>query len=220
MHLMYLTPMGEIIRADADGAKPLDVWFNQADSNHDGMVDSSEFRADAKRFFDLLDTDHDGKIGPAELTRYETEVAPEPLRRMALVGTGGRMRPRGMNGSGPDGGLPGGGGPLGGGGPPGGGRPGGGGVPGGEPPGGGVPGGPEGGFGGPGGLPEPVALADIDMSGSVTLAEFDRAALQRLGALDANRDGKLDRNELGCGATAMLLGSAELRERTSRHCPD
>jgi hypothetical protein len=45
-------------------------------------------------------------------------------------------------------------------------------------------------------IPQPVAMTDVDMSGSVTVEEFARAASRRFAALDVNRDGTLDQGEL------------------------
>lgn len=74
---LFLSPMGEPFRAGPDKAYPVADWFRQADRDGDGKLTSAEMVADADRFFQLLDVDHDGEIIPAEMTRYERDIAPE-----------------------------------------------------------------------------------------------------------------------------------------------
>lgn len=73
----FISPMGEPFRSRSDSDDALTRWFRQADKNGDGSIDPGEMRADADRFFAMLDTDHNGEIDPVELTQYESEVAPE-----------------------------------------------------------------------------------------------------------------------------------------------
>ena len=73
---LFVSPMGEPFRAP-DGPDPETTWFAQADTNHDGSISRAEFRADALRFFKLLDVNGDGKLNDMEMHRYEVEVAPE-----------------------------------------------------------------------------------------------------------------------------------------------
>lgn len=191
---VFLTPMGEPIRKSPDGKAAFDLWFDGADRDASGTISLVEMTEDARRFFALLDVNKDGAIGWEERKRYETEIAPEPLRRMALGGGGRPPRPRssggGMSGGGPpSGGMPGGGGP--GGGMPGGGPPGGGGPPEGASPAGGTRS-----MGGMPGLPQPVAMADRDLNGIVTLKEFESTAAKRFAARDANHNGSLERGEM------------------------
>jgi len=42
------------------------LWFDRADSNHDGVLTRDEMIADAGRFFATLDKDHDGRLTPDE----------------------------------------------------------------------------------------------------------------------------------------------------------
>jgi len=67
--------MGEPFFATG-GVDALQVWFDQADANHDGILTSQEMQTDAERFFDRLDTNHDGEIDPDEITHYEENIAP------------------------------------------------------------------------------------------------------------------------------------------------
>lgn len=81
---LFISPMGEPIRARTRDEDTLATWFAQADANHDGRLTIEEMQADATRFFGLLDTNKDGEIDPDEITRYENEVAPE-------IGSGDRF---------------------------------------------------------------------------------------------------------------------------------
>lgn len=72
----FISPMGEPFRSETD-LSGAEMWFRQADANGDGRLTREEFRADAARFFAILDTDHDKVIGPIELDHYENDIAPE-----------------------------------------------------------------------------------------------------------------------------------------------
>ena len=74
---VFVSPMGEPFRSEAGGTAPVDLWFNAADTDHDGALTRAEFQADAKRFFLTLDRRHDGEIDPDDIEYYETVVAPE-----------------------------------------------------------------------------------------------------------------------------------------------
>ncbi|MES1972210.1 MAG: EF-hand domain-containing protein [Pseudomonadota bacterium] len=71
---LFISPMGEPFRSDRD---PQDLWFDQADANHDGALSLAEFKRDAARFFALLDRNHDGAIDPEDIDYYESELVPE-----------------------------------------------------------------------------------------------------------------------------------------------
>ena len=197
---LFLSPMGEPFRA-ASAADGEELWFRGADTDKDGFLSRAELVADALRFHATLDTNHDGEIDPAEMTRYETEIAPEVR---AGGGPGGAM-----GGGGRAGGREGG---MGRGGHGGGGRGGGmGGGPGsGGPPGGGE--GPSGGEKRPRGMgaamkqgaarfsfldiPQPVIAADSDFNRGVSRQEFARAAGERFSMLDAGHHGRIAFAEL------------------------
>jgi Ca2+-binding EF-hand superfamily protein len=185
---LFISPMGEPFRGDSGRAALITSWFSGADTNHDGKLSLTEFRADADRFFATLDTNHDGEIDPDELTHYENEIAPE-------IHSGSYMGGGGHHGGGSGGG--GGGGHHGGGG--------------GHHHGGrnsGEAGGGEGSvdaaYGGGQGaarfgmldLPEPVASADSDFNRGVSRAEFLHAATERFQALDLDHHGQLTLGEL------------------------
>ncbi|MBV8685439.1 MAG: hypothetical protein JOZ90_08075 [Alphaproteobacteria bacterium] len=92
---VFLSPMGEPFRASAAGADLVGAWFRAADADGDGALTLGEVKADAARFFAALDTDGDGEIGPAELSRYENEVAREVQLGLQMRGwDDGRRRHR------------------------------------------------------------------------------------------------------------------------------
>jgi len=195
---LFISPMGEPFRSEKGGADPVDLWFQQADINHDGALSRDEFEKDAVRWFSVLDRGHDGEIDPDDIDYYETVLAPE-------IRTGGEG---GMAAGRPSGGARRGGG----------GRHGGGGGGGG----GGRGGGRMGGGGGGGDAqssssdaqprysdvkrgaarfsffdyPEPVTVADTNFNRGVDPKEFRDAAADRFAMLDTKHDGKLTRAEL------------------------
>jgi hypothetical protein len=182
---LFISPSGEPFR----GENGLAAWFAKADENHDGAVTEAEFTADAMRFFKALDKNGDGKLDGFEIQAYEHEIVPEigtvdllepqaegPPRRQGGGGGMGR-RGGGGRGGGPSGGLGGQGqqGPS-----------------------------PEGspvrgpGVGREGAArysllnePEPVANADENVDGQVSLAEWKKATARRFGRLDRMHAGKL-----------------------------
>jgi Ca2+-binding EF-hand superfamily protein len=160
---LFLSPAGEPFHAEAGKPYPVSVWFGQADTNHDGKLTREELRADFARFFKVLDENHDGVIDGFELQRYEQQVAPEVLPRLAQVqggfpgerGAAGEKRlaqpPRARGGEDFD--------------------------------------------GAPAysllNVSEPVASADADFDGKITLEEFQRTADRRFDQLDKEKVGYL-----------------------------
>ncbi len=80
---LFISPMGEPFRGPT-GATGVRAWFDGADANHDGALSLAEMRADADRFFLILNTVRDREIDPGELRVYEEQIAPE-----IRVGVGG-----------------------------------------------------------------------------------------------------------------------------------
>jgi hypothetical protein len=160
---LFLSPAGKPFHADAGKPYPVGAWFAEADANHDGKLTRDEFRDNFARFFNELDQDHNGAIDGVELQRYEQQVAPEVLPRLAQV-QGGFPGERGERG---DRRLA-------------------------EPPrakGGGLyDGAPAYSLLN---VSEPVASADTDFDGKTTLNEFLAAADRRFDQLDKDRDGYL-----------------------------
>jgi Ca2+-binding EF-hand superfamily protein len=192
---LFISPMGEPFR----GPDPIGAWFEQADTDHDGVLTRREFEADAARFFAVLDRGKDGEIDPDDIEYYETRLAPE----IGVAGTGG-------------GAVGGGGGRARGGGGGGGRRGGGGGGGGGHRGGGGGGGGGSSGGSGDSSAsspkytdvrrgaalygffdyPEPVTVADTNFNRGVDPNEFKAAADARFDTLDKKHDGKITRGEL------------------------
>ena len=160
---LFLSPAGKPFHAAAGQPYPVAAWFAEADANHDGKLTREEFRADFTAFFNQLDLNHDGMIDGQELARYEQQIAPEVLPRMAQVqggfpgerpGADQRLlaeAPRARGGGYYDGapafGLL--------------------------------------------NVSEPVSSADLDFDGKVSLKEFLAAADRRFDQLDKDRDGYL-----------------------------
>jgi hypothetical protein len=76
---LFISPAGQPFRAGAGEPYPVGRWFAQADRNGDGRIDRSEFRADAESFFRVLDANHDGVVDGFEIADYEHKVVPEIL---------------------------------------------------------------------------------------------------------------------------------------------
>lgn len=189
---LFASPMGEPFHG-ADGEAR---WFAGVDANGDKALTLAEFKADALRFFAVLDRNKDGEIDPDDMQWYETELFPE-LRVPSLGGNGAGANRMG-------GGRRGGMGGHGAGGRGGGGRAGGGVGTGGE---GGDPSRDRQSTTNPAGrqgagrfsyldIPEPVSSADSNFNRGVSAAEFIAAAEQRFALLDRNHDGRLTLAEL------------------------
>ncbi len=176
---LFISPAGEPFRSDTANPYPVAAWFAQADANHDGRLEREEFRADFARFFKQLDTDGNGFIDGDEIAGYEQNVAPEVLPRLAQAQAGdfGDRGGPGDSSGAPDGGR----------------RRGGGGqrrlaqpsaakgkaV---------IDGAPQFSLLN---ISEPVANADANFDGKVSLAEFLAAADRRFDQLDLNHQGYL-----------------------------
>jgi hypothetical protein len=80
---VFISPSGEPFRAAPGQPYPVEAWFNRADANHDGVITEDEFIADATAFFRKLDTNGDGVIDGFEVDNYEQKIAPEILPHVA-----------------------------------------------------------------------------------------------------------------------------------------
>ena len=189
----FISPMGEPFRARTASDDTLARWFNQADRNHDGQLTADEMRADADRFFAVLDADGDGLIGPEELIHYEWELAPDIQLSSRLRRRPGEAGPSKAAGDGeqsaqdrryrrgdgePDSlsGLQGAAryGLL--------------------------------------NMPEPVAAADADFNRAISRAEFEQAAIVRFQLLDRDHRGALTLAGLE-SMWAGVLGALHERKR-------
>lgn len=178
---LFISPAGEPFRIDAGEPYPVGAWFKGADANRDGTLSKDEFRADALRFFGVLDTNGDGRVAGREVSVYETELAPEILRRApppprevadrrALITPRadkpldrGVVPPELREGAGLYGLL---------------------------------------------NEPQPVTGADLDLNGLITRDEWGKAADRRFQLLDTNADGGLTRAELPQAPVEALLPTA------------
>ncbi|HVZ30111.1 MAG TPA: EF-hand domain-containing protein [Asticcacaulis sp.] len=77
---VFFSPSGQPFRGQPGDPYPIAAWFAQADTDKDGKISYDEYMADAKRFFNLLDVNHDGFVSSPENSNYENKVAPEILR--------------------------------------------------------------------------------------------------------------------------------------------
>lgn len=164
--------MGEPFQGRAGGVDGLSVWFQQADSNHDGVITRDEMTADAQRFFETLDTDHSGEIDPEETMHYEQVIAPQVHSGyIQASNVSGSREPRAgdRHGSHRYADFA------------------------------GAFGGDDEARAGRFGLlqiPEPITSADTDFNRGVSAQEFKNAAVQRFGLLDIDRTGRLTLSEL------------------------
>ena len=173
---IYLSLMGEPFRKSSSGEPPFDQWFKLADADGDGAISRVEFRTDAQAFFKTLDTNNDQVIDGDEMAVYE-QLAPGRTR---AAGGGAKelssARPQSKS-SAPvqkgevaivaDGSAPSATRIHAGGGPI--------------------------DFSS---VPQPVAMADLNLDRRVTLEEFMKTAGKRFTNYDTDQDARLSRKEL------------------------
>ncbi len=85
---IFYSPNGEPLTGGALGMAPcgevMARWFDRVDTNHDGALGHDEFLADARIQFDRMDRDHDGFITADELTAFRapfTNATPQSQSR-------------------------------------------------------------------------------------------------------------------------------------------
>jgi len=76
---LYLSLMGEPFRTGESGEHPFDQWFKLADHDGNGSISRLEFRSDAETFFATLDGNGDKVIDADEMAEYE-RMAPGRTR--------------------------------------------------------------------------------------------------------------------------------------------
>jgi hypothetical protein len=75
---LFISPMGEPFRAQGDQT-PVQRWFAETDTDHDGRVSLAEFIANADAFFAKVDSNGDGVVTSTESTALWQAEAPEVL---------------------------------------------------------------------------------------------------------------------------------------------
>ena len=173
---VYLSLMGEPFRVNDSGEDPFDQWFKLADQDGDGAISRLEFRQDAEAFFAALDASGDKVIDGDEMAGYEN-LAPSRTR---VAGGGGpevsSSRPQAKSSAPVEKGQV----AL---------------VTTGDA--------PSASRIHPGDsrinysqVPQPVAMADLNLDRRVTLEEFTKTASRRFANYDIDQDGRLARKEL------------------------
>jgi hypothetical protein len=203
--MLFISPMGEPFRAKPPEPYPVAAWFKGADKDGDGKLDLAEFKADAERFFHVLDVNKDGVIDHREVFYYEHRIVPEILGQ-TYGALRGRAAPSYFQLAQYGGGM---GGASGMGGPP---------VTDGgsaskAPSDGGRLGDHDAPLVGAAayGLladPEPVQGSDIRLTGAITLSDFERRAEQRFNLLDNEHRGYL---------TLDTLPETEVQQALPKH---
>jgi Ca2+-binding EF-hand superfamily protein len=173
---VYISLMGEPFRINAACEDTFDQWFGLADRDGDGGISRVELRGDAEAFFTALDTNADKVIDADEMAAYERDA---PGRTRAA---GGIAAPASSSRPTPKSSAP-------------------------------VEEGqvaivtsnaPSATRVHPGqspkvnaaNVPQPVAMADLNLDRRVTLEEFLKTAGKRFVNYDVDQDGRLTRKEL------------------------
>ena len=73
---LFISPSGEPFRGKGDEDQML-RWFRQADADHDGKLTRAEYMAEFMAYFDVLDQNKDGELGPDDIGVYEHKILPE-----------------------------------------------------------------------------------------------------------------------------------------------
>jgi hypothetical protein len=199
---LFISPCGQPFRSEPGEPYPVAKWFAQVDKKGDGRIDRTEFRADAAAFFKTLDLNHDGVIDGFELANYERNVVPEILgayrggvsiAQSEEPREGGERHEHGRRGEGGHGERGGGRAPD---------------V-----------------FGLQGAVayelfskPEPVAAADLNVDGHITLVEFLKVADQDFDTLDPTGRGYLTLADLPKTPLQQAMeGRAKKKRRSAAH---
>lgn len=91
---LFISPPGEPFRAPAGQGDPRAGWLRLVDPTGSGVITIDALVADARRYFAVLDRDHNGAIEGAEVTFYENTIVPE-----ILLGGGGGPGGGGLQGA-------------------------------------------------------------------------------------------------------------------------
>jgi hypothetical protein len=89
LNRVFISPSGEPFRPSPASPNGFEAWFARVDTNHDGKIDRTEFRADAAAFFKRIDTNGDGVVDGFEIAAYERTIAPEVTAQNEVAEAGG-----------------------------------------------------------------------------------------------------------------------------------
>ncbi len=78
-----LTSVAYAALSPADAEKKHAEYFARSDSNSDGFISKDEFLAKALSRFGEIDTNHDGKVNPAEMKAYRESKKAERAKKKA-----------------------------------------------------------------------------------------------------------------------------------------
>lgn len=68
--------------ATAQEQRPMDILFDEADTNHNGLIDEQEWHTYLQQRFASLDANHDGNLSKAELEQAKTTLRQTFRERM------------------------------------------------------------------------------------------------------------------------------------------
>ena len=168
---MLYSPNGEPLNGGALGRPTCEAaqsrWFDRVDTDHDGVISREEFAADAAAQFARMDIDHNGYLLSEELDRYRLPYRQVPMAReyppssTGAAAPAGEPRHRHRRTTSGEGGAT-----------------------------------RENGSNAPADQADPVMSADTNNDFRVTLQEFSAHAERTFFDLDANHDGRLSHDEL------------------------
>ena len=173
---VYLSLMGEPFRTNAAGEDPFDQWFKLADRDGDGAISRLELQDDAQAFFAALDANDDKVIDADEMAEYERDAPAKTRAAGGEIASLSSRRPtptssapvaKGQVAVVSSGSAP-----------------------------SATRVHPGGGRNNRADVPQPVAMADLNLDRRVTVDEFNKAAGRRFTNYDTDQDGKLSRKEL------------------------
>jgi hypothetical protein len=76
---LFISPAGEPFRASPGQGDPRLGWLKLVDPTSSGTITADALIADARRYFAVLDRDHNDAIEGAEVSAYENTIVPEIL---------------------------------------------------------------------------------------------------------------------------------------------
>ena len=173
---VYMSLMGEPFRTNAAGEDPFDQWFKLADRDGDGGISRVELQQDAQAFFAALDANDDKVIDADDMAEYERDAPARTRVAGGEIAALSSRRPTPTSSAPVDKGQVA------------------------VVSSGTVPSAtrvhPGGGRNIHADVPQPVAMADLNLDRRVTLDEFYKAAGRRFTNYDTDQNGRLTRKEL------------------------